>query len=187
MEVTRKDTRIVAGFALLLAGACGGSPGAGSEGCPLGIGLGAPPCACTSWTPYVGPGPSLCSGCAEIVPDLSTVPARATIHVGQKVMVGSSIYGEQPEGCNQGGWNSRPTWTASNPAVLRLVETEPAGFSTATFLATAPGVSTALAEDLVAPGGVVQRVGLSACTQTVTTGLTNRCVGRTPLDIHVLP
>ena len=168
------------------AGACGGGARnpAGDE-CGYGIGLGAPACTCVSWTNYVGP--STCSDCALLDPDVSTSPARATVRVGQVFMVGSSVENGRPDGCNKGGWNNRPTWTAGDPSVLRLEATAPASFSTATFRAIAPGTSTVTAEDLVTPSGQVERVGLTACAQRVSAGLSSECAGRVPLEIRVVP
>jgi hypothetical protein len=179
-------SRVVLVAVVAWAGACGGGARnpAGDE-CGYGIGLGAPPCTCASWTNYVGP--STCSECARLEPDLSASPARATVRVGEAVMVGSSVENGRPEHCNQGGWNNRPTWTASDPSVLRLEATAPASFSTATFRAIAPGTSTVSAEDLVTPTGQVERVGLTTCTRTVSAGLWSECAGRVPLEIRVVP
>ncbi len=169
------------------AGACGGAGNPAQGECqPGGIGLGdAPPCTCASWTNTVSPGGCCCSDCVLLTPDLSTSPARATVRVGQVFMVGSSVENGRPDGCNEGGWNNRPTWTAGDPSVLRLEATAPASFSTATFRAIAPGTSTVTAVDLVTPSGQVERVGLTACTQRV--GLGQECAQRVPLEIQVVP
>jgi hypothetical protein len=177
--------RVALAAVVVWAGACGGGGSSDQGECSPGIGLGAPPCTCESWTNYVRP--STCSDCATLTPDLSTSPVRATVRVGQAIMVGSGVENGRPEGCNEGGWNNRPTWTASNPSVLGLEATAPASFSTATFRAIAPGTSTVTAEDLVTPAGRSERVGLTVCTQEVMAGLQSRCLQRVPLEIRVVP
>jgi hypothetical protein len=119
----------------------------------------------------------------KLQPDLSTVPARAVVRVGDRFLVGSGNIGT-PEGCNEGNWNSRPTWSSTDVSVIRFESAQPGGLSVGQFIAVAPGVATVGVEDVLTPSGQAERVRLTACSQQ--TALFS-CTSRVPLDIVVIP
>ena len=171
---------------LVLGSSCGGQQRT-ADACPSGgLGLGAPPCTCTSWTNYVGPAACGGPGCVQLRPDLSTMPARAVVKVGDRLGAGSGHNGTQPEGCNEGNWNNRPTWSPTDPSVLKFDSVQPptSTFSVAQFMALAPGVATVAVEDVLTPSGQAERVRLTACSQETALGA---CTSRVPLDIVVVP
>ena len=171
---------------LVLGSSCGGQQRT-ADACPSsGLGLGATPCTCTSWTNWVGPAACGGPGCVQLRPDLSTVPARAVVKVGDRLGAGSGHNGTQPEGCNEGNWNNRPTWSPTDPSVLKFDSVQPptSTFSVAQFMALAPGVATVAVEDVLTPSGQAERVRLTACSQETALGA---CTSRVPLDIVVVP
>ena len=163
---------------------CGGQPRADNT-CDSGIGLAPPPCSCIRWVNYVAPGGCCCQGqgCVKLQPDLSTVPARAVVKVGDRFLVGSGNIGT-PAGCNEGNWNNRPTWNSTDSSVIRFESAQPADFSVGQFVAVAPGVATVGVEDVLTPSGQTERVRLTACSQQTALG---SCTSRVPLDIVVMP
>lgn len=172
-----------------LAGCGGGSSGKDPAGasCGVGIGLGNPPCRCSSWTYVVELWKGCCcSDCVKADPDLSMTPARVVLRVGQKFMVASHIGDASPDRCNE-GWSTIPAWSATDPAVLQFVSAQPASVSTAVFLATAPGTTTIVAGGLRSPSGEAETVALTVCVEERSTVLTYECLKRAPVEIQVLP
>lgn len=169
--------------AVLYGSSCGSGEQRMAEGCATGIGLGNPRCTCTSWVNYVVPGGCCCQGggCVKLQPDLTTVPARAVVRVGDRFLVGSSHMGA-PQYCNEGNWNNRPTWSSSDGSILKFESAQPASFSVAQFIALAPGVATVAVEDVLTPAGQPERVRLTACSPDEFS-----CSSRIPLEIVVVP
>lgn len=169
---------------LLLPLSCGGQQGTtATDSCAPGIGLGSPPCACVSWANYIQPAPCCCQGqgCVSLQPNLSTVPARATVRVGQRFVVRSGIVGT-PEGCNQGNWNRQPTWRSTDSTVLKFESAQLDSFSVGQFLAVAPGVATIVVDDMRSPSGQTERIALAACSPDW-----YECSSRVPIDVVVVP
>ena len=170
---------------LLLCSSCGSGSLPKEETCSPGIGLAPPPCPCTSWTNYVEPTCCSCRDCVRLEPNFATVPAQAVLKVGQRFQVGSGHVRTQPKGCNEGNWNNLPTWSSTDPSVLRFELAQPADYSLGQFVALAPGVATVAVEDVLTPSGQPERVSLTACSQRDAFG---GCVGsRVPLDVVVVP
>jgi hypothetical protein len=152
-----------------------------NDSCPAGIGLGAPPCDCTSWTWQLRPFPSDYQGLPELTPDRSVSPPVASVTVGQRLQVVLTITDEQPRGCNQGYGGG--TVRSTDPSVLAF-EGNGNHSSWRIFLAQAPGTASLEAVDLRTPSGGRTQIPLTVCRQPEGP---NDCPNRAPLLIRVVP
>lgn len=172
----------IAAAGLVVLAACGENLLSGlNEGCPYGIGLGAPPCDCESWTWQLRPFATDYHELPVLTPDRSVSPPVADVAVGQRFQVVLAIANESPERCNQGYGSGAVQST--NPPVVAFVGNGN-HHSWRIFVAVAPGTASLEAVDLRIASGARTSVPLTVCREP---DGPNDCPSRVPLVIRVVP
>jgi len=177
----RRAAILTVGCGLAGLAGCGDILERADESCPGGIGLGNPPCDCTSWTWLLVPSLDY-GGLPALAPDRSVSPPLADVAVGQRFQVALSAVNRRPGACNQGYGSG--TVQSTDPSVVAF-EGKGDNHSWSIFAGVAPGRASLEAVGLRTPSGGLETVSLTVCSEP--DAPSGGCPNRVPLVIRVVP